>query len=460
MDGKSTKILFIDDEESMRLSVSQFLSLADLEVQCFSDANKALQKIDSNFEGVVVSDIRIPGMDGLELLEKIIQLDSEIPVVLITAHGDIKMAVAAMRDGAYDFLEKPFDPDILLKTVQRALEKRSLFVENRNLKDALQQQTSVAGNLIGNSDGIQNLRREIEELGPTDASVFLTGETGSGKEVVARALHESSDRRKKPFIAINCGAIPENLFESELFGHESGAFTGARSRQIGKFERADGGTLFLDEITSMPINLQVKVLRVLQEREIERLGGSRIIPINIRVISATNTDPRKACKQGELREDLFYRLNLAEVYLPPLRDRGSDILLLFEFFGLQAANHYKREMIPLSNDSISLLMSYQWPGNVRELKNCAERYVLSTQLPDNRISCILQHSGAKSTSGRSTSLAAQAQNFEKCLLEQSLRNNKGNIRAVMEELDIPRRTLNQKMQNHGLVRKNFLEEVD
>lgn len=452
MDGK---IIFIDDEESMRLSVSQFLTLADLKVDCYSDAEKALAGIDRRFEGVIVSDIRMPGMDGIELLGQILQLDKSIPVVLITAHGDIRMAVSAIRDGAYDFLEKPFEPEILLKTVQRALEKRLLVIENRRLKAQIQN-PGPADDLLGNSDVIQNLKREIEELGPTDASIFLTGETGSGKEVVAKALHNASERRPKPFVAINCGAIPENLFESELFGHEAGAFTGARRRQIGKFERAQGGTLFLDEITSMPLNLQVKVLRVLQEREIERLGGDQIIPIDIRIISATNSDPRTACGEGLFREDLFYRLNLAEIHLPPLRERGSDILLLFEYFGLRAAEHYRREMVPLEPKSVSQLLSHRWPGNVRELKNYAERYILSNQPAEQRLDYILHRFDSTGGVVESGSLATQAHQFEQCLLELSLRKHHGNIQAVMEELQLPRRTLNQKMLNHGLQRKDYL----
>ena len=302
------------------------------------------------------------------------------------------------------------------------------------------------------------VHREIHDLGPTDASVFLVGETGCGKEVVARCLHEISERRNGPFVAINCGAIPENLFESELFGHETGAFTGAGSQRIGKFEYAAGGTIFLDEVTSMPLNLQVKVLRVIQEREIDRLGGNNPIPINIRIISATNSDPRKACQQGLFREDLYYRLNLAEIHIPPLRKRGSDILLLFEYFSLRAAEKYKRETPPLSNETITSLMTSRWPGNVRELKNTAERYVLSSLPAPNRIPYILQHAETHIGGPNKASLTKQTGLFERCVIEQSLRRHKGNIMAVMEELDLPRRTLNLKMQNHGLVRKNFLEE--
>ena len=451
-------VYLIDDEESMRLAVSQWLSLAEYQVESFSGGAAALDQLSENFDGVVISDIRMPGMDGMELLEKVIRLDREIPVVLITAHGDIPMAVTAIRRGAYDFLEKPFEPDLLLETVRRASEKRRLVLENRKLRKQIGEGIGIDRLLLGNSEGIQIIKREIQDLGPTDASVFLVGETGCGKEVVARCLHDISERKSGPFVAINCGAIPESLFESELFGHEPGAFTGAQARRIGKFEHAHGGTLFLDEVTAMPPNLQVKVLRVLQEREIERLGGNAPIPIDIRIISATNSDPRKDCTTGVFREDLYYRLNLAEIHIPPLRQRSSDILLLFEYFMLRAAEKYHRETPALPGETISALMAHSWPGNVRELKNTAERYVLSSLPPEKRINYLLQYSQSSPPKIGSTTLAEQAGHFERCVIEQSLRRHKGNILAVMDELDLPRRTLNQKMQNHGLMRKDFLDD--
>lgn len=453
-------IFLIDDEESMRVSVAQWLSLSDYTVTCFGDARTALGRINGNFDGVVVSDIRMPGMDGMELLQEIRRQDAEIPVVLFTGHGDIRMAVSAMRAGAYDFIEKPFDPGILLETVRRAGEKRRLIMENRRLKAELQKGTGIDSQLLGNSEAIQLVHREIDDLGPTDASVFLVGETGCGKEVVARCLHQASKRRNGPFVAINCGAIPEGLFESELFGHEASAFTGAQTRRIGKFEHANGGTLFLDEVTSMPVNLQVKVLRVLQEREIERLGGNGPLPIDIRIISATNSDPRRACADKLFREDLYYRLNVAEIQIPPLRRRGVDILLLFEVFALRAAMKYQREAPQLASEAITSLMAHHWPGNVRELKNTAERYVLSSLPAASRIPYILQHAEAAVVAPHKASLAEQTGLFERCVLERSLKRHKGNIFAIMEELDLPRRTLNQKMQSHGLVRRDYLEGRD
>ncbi len=450
-------VFIVDDEESMRISISQWLHLSDYEVQCFSRADKALEKLNDTFDGVLVTDIRMPDMDGLELMHQTMAIDPQIPVVLITAHGDIPMAVSAMREGAYDFIEKPFEPEILLEAVRRAGEKRRLVLENRKLRTKLEEGSVLEKNLLGNSEVVQFLHQEIKDLGPTDASVFLLGETGSGKEVVARCLHQMSTRKNNNFIAINCGAIPESLFESELFGHEPGAFTGAQGRRIGKFELANRGTLFLDEVNSMPPSLQVKVLRVLQEREIERLGANTPIPIDIRIISATNSDPRRACGDGSFREDLYYRLNVAEIQVPPVRQRGADILLLFEYYAMRAAQKYEREMPPLDNVSIRALLSHDWPGNVREIKNAAERYVLSSQPPELRLSNILRFNSAEKIN-QTLSLADQTNNFECCVIEQSLKRHHGNITAVLEELDLPRRTLNQKMKNHGISRKDFLSE--
>lgn len=456
---KPGTIYIVDDEESMRVAVSQWLTLSDYTVESFSAAATVLNKLESNFDGVLVTDIRMPGMDGLELMSRTLEIDPEIPVICITAHGDIPMAVSAIRSGAYDFIEKPFEPEILLETIRRAAEKRTLILENRDLKSRLQESSGLETRLLGNSDAIQFLHQEIRDLGPTDASVFLVGETGSGKEVVARCLHEISDRRNGNFVAINCGAIPETLFESELFGHEPGAFTGAQGRRIGKFELAHGGTLFLDEVNSMPPNLQVKVLRVLQEKEIERLGANNSIPIDFRIISATNGDPRKACAEGTIREDLYYRLNVAEIQIPPLRQRKTDISLLFDYFCLDAQQKYNRDAPPLEHNSIRALMAHNWPGNVRELKNAAERYVLSSLQAEQRVPHILQQNEMK-THTASSSLAGQANCFERIVIENSLKRHRGNIAAVLEELELPRRTLNQKMKNHGISRKDFIEGDD
>lgn len=453
-------IFLIDDEPAMRTSVRQYLELADFDVQDFDSGAAALHVLNRDLDGVVVSDIRMAGMDGMELLDRVMAMDPELPVLLLTAHGDIRMAVRAMRQGAYDFIEKPFEPEMLLKSVRRACEKRDLILENRRLRERLSESSTIERRLIGNSSPMQALHKEIRDLGPTDASVLLVGETGSGKEVVARCLHESGPRKDGPFVPINCGAIPADLFESELFGHEPGAFTGAISRRTGRIERANGGTLFLDEISAMPANLQVKFLRVLQEREIERLGGDGPVPVDIRVISASNNDPGRECAEGRFRKDLYYRLNLAELHLPPLRARGSDILLLFDFFLLQGAERYGREVPELSPDTPALLLDHPWPGNVRELQNVAERFLLSSLPVGARLGHLLGRTVAplEGEPEPPKPLSARIEKFEKSILEESLRRHQGHIGAVLQELDLPRRTLNQKMRNHNIVRTDFLGE--
>lgn len=449
-------IYLVDDDETMRLAAAQWLTLADFEVETFSSAAKAMAKLSPDFTGALVTDVLMPGTDGLALMRETLKMDQEIPVVLITGHGDVAMAVSAIREGAYDFIEKPFQPEALVETIKRACEKRQLVLENRALRNRLRRPNEMEARLIGNSELIQLLRQEVLNLAATDVSVLISGNTGCGKELVARCLHDYGPRRNEKFVAINCGAIPEHLFESELFGHESGAFTGAHGQRIGKFEYAHGGTLFLDEITSMPMNLQVKVLRALQEREIERLGSNDPIPIDVRIISATNLDPRQACADGVFREDLFYRLNVAELRIPSLIQRSSDIPLLFEYFLNQAARTYEREVLPLPDDALAELMVYNWPGNIRELKNVAERYILSNQAPGQRIAHILNNSETQNPVSEGGSLAEQMNSFERCVIEQSLKCHKGNISEVMMSLDLPRRTLNQKMVKLKLDRKEYL----
>lgn len=449
-------IYLVDDEETMRLAAAQWLTLAGFDVETFPSAAKALEKLSPGFAGVLVTDVLMPGTDGLALMRETLKMDQEIPVVLITGHGDVAMAVSAIREGAYDFIEKPFQPEALVETIKRACEKRRLVLENRALRSCLRRPGDIEARLIGNSEVIELLRQEVLNLAVTDISVLISGNTGCGKELVARCLHDYGSRRNEKFVAINCGAIPEHLFENELFGHESGAFTGAHGQRIGKFEYAHGGTLFLDEITSMPMNLQVKVLRALQEREIERLGSNNPIPIDVRIISATNQDPRQACADGVFREDLFYRLNVAELRIPSLIQRGGDIPLLFEYFMSQAASTYDREAPPLSEDSLAELMAYNWPGNVRELKNVAERYTLSNQAIGQRIADILYNSQTQHAASEGGSLTEQMNSFERCVIEQSLRRHNGNISEVMKNLDLPRRTLNQKMVKLKLDRKAYL----
>ncbi|MDM8190307.1 sigma-54-dependent Fis family transcriptional regulator [Pseudomonas koreensis] len=438
-------VMVVDDESSIRDAVEQWLSLSGFEVQLFSRAEECLAALPEHFAGVILSDVRMPGMDGLQLLAEVQKRDADLPVILLTGHGDVPMAVEAMRDGAYDFLEKPFSPETLLGSLRRALDKRRLVLENRALHELADNRAKLDATLLGVSRGLQTLRRQVLDLATLPVNVLIRGETGSGKELVARCLHDFGPRAGKPFVALNCAAIPEQLFEAELFGHESGAFTGASGKRIGKLEYADGGTLFLDEIESMPLAQQVKLLRVLQEQKLERLGSNQSIRVDLRIVAATKPDLLDEARAGRFREDLAYRLNVAELRLPPLRDRREDIPLLFETFAQNAAQRLGRTFPPLTGAQLSHLLSHDWPGNVRELANVAERQVLGLDEPVAAID-------------PGQSLAAQQEAFEAQCLRAALTRHKGDVKAVLEELQLPRRTFNEKMQRHGLSREMFLAE--
>ncbi|MCU0118765.1 sigma-54 dependent transcriptional regulator [Pseudomonas sp. B2M1-30] len=438
-------VMVVDDESSIRSAVEQWLSLSGFEVQLFSRAEECLAALPRHFPGVILSDVRMPGLSGLELLAEVQRRDADLPVILLTGHGDVPMAVEAMRDGAYDFLEKPFSPETLLGSLRRALDKRRLVLENRALHEQADNRARLDATLLGVSRGLQTLRRQVLDLATLPVNVLIRGETGSGKELVARCLHDFGPRADKPFVALNCAAIPEQLFEAELFGHESGAFTGASGKRIGKLEYADGGTLFLDEIESMPLAQQVKLLRVLQEQKLERLGSNQSIRVDLRIVAATKPDLLDEARAGRFREDLAYRLNVAELRLPPLRERREDIPLLFEAFAHSAAERLGRTFPPLSGAQLSHLLGHDWPGNVRELANVAERQVLGLDEPAPGID-------------PGQSLAAQQEAFEAQCLRAALTRHKGDVKAVLEELQLPRRTFNEKMQRHGLSREMFLAE--
>ncbi len=447
----SIPVIFIDDEQSVRQANAQTLELAGFEVRAFARAEDALPRIDSDWPGVVVSDIRMPGMDGLELLKRLQGLDAELPVILVTGHGDVSMAVQAMRDGAYDFIEKPFSVDRLVDTVRRAASRRALNLENRRLRRELEMQSAPGPRIVGNTPAMKRLRDTIARLADTDADILIQGETGTGKELVARALHEHSGRRARHFVAVNCGAIPENLIEAELFGHEAGAFTDARSRRIGRFEHANGGTLFLDEIESMPPAVQVRLLRVLQERAIERLGSNESIPLDLRVVAATKVDLRAEGGQGRFREDLYYRLNVVTLEIPPLRERLEDIPLLFQHFMLVASARYGIEVPVPDPDQIRALLLHPWPGNVRELRNVADRYVLLGDQLDYDLERLL-HGG---TQEPALTLPQQVECFEKSVIQQQLAQHKGSIKDTMAALGVPRKTLYDKMRKYGLDKNHY-----
>ncbi|WP_312937250.1 sigma-54 dependent transcriptional regulator [Pseudomonas sp.] len=438
-------VIVVDDEASIRSAVEQWLSLSGFEVQLFDRAHACLAQLPAHFPGVIISDVRMPGMDGLQLLEAVQQQDPDLPMILLTGHGDVPMAVDAMRRGAYDFLEKPFTPQHLLGSLRRALEKRQLVLENRRLHEQADLKSRLEGALLGMSQGLQQLRRQVLELAALPVNVLIRGETGSGKERVARCLHDFGPRAGKPFVALNCAAIPEALFEAELFGHESGAFTGAQGKRIGKLEYADGGTVFLDEIESMPLAQQAKLLRVIQEQTLERLGANQSIRVDVRVIAATKPDLLEEARAGRFREDLAYRLNVAELRLAPLRERREDIPLLFEHFARHCAERLGRPAPPISGAQLTQLLAHDWPGNVRELANAAERHALGLDDPELHADAV------------SPSLAEQLEAFEAQCLRAALRQHQGEIKSVMEALQLPRRTLNEKMQRHGLVREDFIE---
>ncbi|GGM14158.1 transcriptional regulator [Pseudomonas asuensis] len=438
------RVIVIDDESTIREAIEQWLQLSGFDVALYASAEACLAQLSPDFAGVIISDVRMPGQDGFSLLEQLQALDKDLPVILLTGHGDVTMAVEAMRQGAYDFLEKPFSPEALLGSLKRAQEKRRLVLENRRLHDHSDQKAQLASRLIGYSRSMETLRRQVLELANTPVNILLRGETGSGKELVARCLHDFSTRTTKPFVALNCAAIPDTLFEAELFGHESGAFTGAAGKRIGKLEHSNGGSLFLDEIESMPLTQQAKLLRVLQEQQLERLGSNQSIPVDLRIIAATKPDLLQEARAGRFREDLAYRLNVAELYLPPLRERREDIPLLFEHFLQQAAKRLGREPSSPSGSQLARLLAHDWLGNVRELANAAERHVLG-----------LDNGGMQSPPDRS--LYEQMEAFEAQCLRNALARHKGDIKAVLEELKLPRRTLNEKMQRHGLTREAFLE---
>ena len=440
------QVILIDDDPHLRQALFQTLDLAGLNVLPLAEANGLAERIGRDWPGVVVSDIRMPGMDGLELLAQLHGQDPELPVLLITGHGDVPLAVQAMRSGAYDFLEKPFASDALLDSVRRALALRALVLDNRSLRLALSDRQLLSSRLVGVSAAMLRLREQIGALAATKADVLILGETGSGKEVVARALHDLSSRRNGPFVAINAGALAESVVESELFGHEPGAFTGAQKRRIGKFEFANGGTLFLDEIESMSLDVQVKLLRMLQERVVERLGGNQLIPLDIRVIAATKEDLRQAADQGRFRADLYYRLNVAPLRIAPLRERGEDVLMLFDYFAGEASVRHDLTPNVLQPAQRALLLRHTWPGNVRELQNVAERFALGLELAlDN--SAEGQPAAGNEVAG---GLSEQVEHFEKSLIAAELERTHSSMRSLAEALGVPRKTLHDKLRKHGL----------
>ncbi|KQV80085.1 Fis family transcriptional regulator [Massilia sp. Root351] len=449
--------ILIEDEAALRLATAQTLELGGFAVQACASAEEALPLLRADFSGVVVTDVRLPGRSGLELLAQVTALDAELPVIVVTGHGDVTMAVAAMRSGAYDFIEKPFASERLMDAVRRAQERRSLVLENRELRAARALHPDTP-DLIGRSPAIEHLKVLVRNVGPAGVDILINGQTGTGKEVMARLLHAASGR-KGNFVAINCGALPESVFESEIFGHEAGAFTGAQKRRIGKLEYANGGTVFLDEIESMPMALQVKLLRVLQERRLERLGANEGVALDCRVVAASKADLLQLSAQGLFREDLYYRIGVVTIDLPRLRERREDIPLLLAHFVQEAALRYQRPLPQWSAQDMAAWQAADWPGNVRELRNFAERLTLglapspspsASSAPSAPAAAGVPAAATAAAVGDAASLPQQVDNFERDLIAQALAAAEGNVALAADNLSVPRKTLYDKLKKYQI----------
>lgn len=440
---RSSKVLIVEDDPDVLLGCEQALQLEGFATIGAASVEKAMRLMTGDLPLAIISDIRLPGRDGMSFLRDMQAIDRDLPVILITGHGDVSLAVQAMRAGAYDFIEKPFSPEYLVDVTRRAIEKRTLTLEVRDLRRQLDDGGRLEARIIGRSPAIARLRQMISEIADTNASVLINGETGTGKELIARCLHEESARRKGHFVAINCGGLPENLVESELFGHEAGAFTGAAKRRVGRIEYASGGTLFLDEVETTPISIQIKLLRVLQERTLERLGSNTPVPVDCRLVAAAKGDLGRLAETGQFRADLYYRLNVASLIVPPLRERREDIPLLFAHFAEQMAVVHGRPVPRLDPARLQALMSYAWPGNVRELRNVADRCVLGIEAGFPPFAAPIE--------ATALSLPQAVDAFERAMIINELGRHNSSLSQTAQALQIPKTTLHDKMKKLGIV---------
>ena len=447
----SKRVLVIEDEERLRRVVQLHLASAGFEVETAASVEAAVPRLE--WAGLVLTDLRLPGEDGLALVARLRSARPGLPVVVMTAFGSVETAVAAMKAGAVDFVQKPFSLDHLQTMLEKAFEVKALREENQRLREELGGRYQI-DNIIGRSAAMQEVFATALRAAPSRATVLLAGESGVGKDMIARAIHQHSPRRDKPFVKINCTAIPENLMESELFGYEKGAFTGAAAAKPGKFEQADGGTVFLDEIGDVPPSIQVKLLRVLQEREFERLGSNKTRHIDVRVIAATNVDLRAALEQGTFRQDLYYRLNVLPINLPPLRDRREDIPYLAEFFMRKHAAELDSPVRSLAAGAIHKLAAYHWPGNVRELENVMERSLVLASGPvleEAEVRLDMAPSRRTASSGEPGFLppGMTLEEYERALIREALRRAAGNKSQAARLLGLTRNALRYRLTQMG-----------
>jgi two-component system response regulator AtoC len=442
---KKVKILVVDDETIVRESLSDWLKDVGYQVFTAENGHKALEMIEKEMPGIMIADLVMPGMDGIELMKKAKALQPKIEVIIITAYASIPTAIVAMKEGAYDYIEKPFCPERAEFLVEKLVEHQELVEENLSLRQKLEDRYRFE-NIIAKSSKMQRVIEVIKVVAKSNATVLITGESGTGKELVARAIHSQSHRRNKPFVAVSCAALPESLLESELFGHEKGAFTGAYAQKKGKFEFANGGTLFLDEVGEMSANIQVHLLRVLEEKEFTRVGGNEPIKVDVRVLSATNKDLRKAIEKQEFREDLYYRLNVVNIELPPLRERREDVPLLAEHFLHKFAMENQKEITGFSPKAMELVLDYDWPGNVRELENAIERAIILTQ--DSLIT-VADLPQENLSPAYSTTPKKNLKEVEKGHIWNVLRGTGENYSEAARILGISRMTLYNKAKEYG-----------
>ena len=451
-----TLILVVDDDQTQRKMLQKILIREGYDVEIAAEGKSALEKFKAEPADVVVTDIKMPDMDGLNLFHEIKQLDQNALVILITAYGSIKSAVQAMAEGAAYYLTKPVDVNHLKVLIKKALESKALLEENKRLREEVSEKY-VYGNIIGNSDKMKEVYNALRKVANSDVTVLLLGETGTGKELAARAIHYNSPRKRYPFVKVSCVSFPEALLESALFGHEKGAYTGADTREIGMFESADKGTIFLDEIGEINQNVQVKLLRFLQERQFERIGGHRTIKVDARVIAATNLEMDKAVQEGKFRKDLYYRLNVVSISMPPLKERKEDILLLVDHFLKKYEDKSNGKMKQISNEALSILMRHDWPGNVRELENCIERAIVMGEADTIRLSDLPAAIHKDTASYASDEIIDEIpangislDQLEKSLIEKALQQTNGNQTEAAKILGISRRKLQYRMDKYGI----------